>query len=442
MKAAIKKSLVLVIVVGLALAANSGIAQDADFDYSVSFSDQELEDLLAPIALYPDPLLAQMLPAATYPQDIEDANAWLNSGGNLSDIDYQNWDESVNAVARYPDVLRMMADNMDWTANLGDAFLNQSEEVAKAIQQLRLKAQQLGNLAGNEKQEVIDDAGAIAIIPAQPQYIYVPVYDPLIVYVQRARPYRPFIVFGAPFVVGGWLIMDFDWHHRHVIYHGWNRHGWVNHVRPYVHITNVYVNKSRPLIRETWRHDSSRVGPSRYLAAHPSGPNANRHARTGEVRGRGVPPKPLGRMFTPQRDARIFSDRGRESRGIVNQAPPLRTSSVTPSPTIPRPHPGERRVMPSVIPQRPPVPAPRVKPVQPPVATTPPVTPPQVKSSPHQERVNRDAGQHRTSSETFGGYRSNSEAKALSARGQESRQKIGRMQHSNAHYEPVKAGYP
>ena len=94
-------------------------------------TEQELDNLLAPIALYPDPLLAQMLPASTYPAEIADAADWLNSGGSISGIDWQNWDESVKAIAHYPNILKMMADNMDWTADLGDAFLNQPEDVAR-----------------------------------------------------------------------------------------------------------------------------------------------------------------------------------------------------------------------------------------------------------------------------------------------------------------------
>ena len=233
-------------------------------------SDQELDNLLAPIALYPDPLLAQMLPASTYPAEIADAEAWLNSGGTMSSIDEQDWDESVKAIAHYPSILKMMAGNMDWTADLGDAFLNQPEEVTRSIQRLRWQAREAGNLESTSQQTVVIAGDYIEIIPTQPKYIYVPEYDPSVVYIQGWAPGRsPFITFGLGLVIGGWLSMDFDWGNHHVIYHGWNRPGWVNNARSHVRIENVYVNKSRPYIRQTWRHDVSHGSPERYQALQP-----------------------------------------------------------------------------------------------------------------------------------------------------------------------------
>src|SRR5450756_1938764 len=103
-------------------------AESADYQPN-SVAPQELDNLLAPIALYPDPLLAQILPAATYPTEVSEAAAWLQSGGRPDDIDAQNWDENVKAIAHYPDVLYMMSGNIDWTADLGDAFLNKPDAV-------------------------------------------------------------------------------------------------------------------------------------------------------------------------------------------------------------------------------------------------------------------------------------------------------------------------
>ena len=116
-----------------------------------AFSDQEIDNLTAQIALYPDPLLAVMLPASTYPAEIADADDWLKRGGTASDIAGQNWDESVKAIAYYPDVLSMMAGNLDWVADLGDAFLNQPEDVTRSIQRLRWQAKDEGNLESNDK---------------------------------------------------------------------------------------------------------------------------------------------------------------------------------------------------------------------------------------------------------------------------------------------------
>ena len=125
-----------------------GAARSSSAAYSLT--GQELDDLLAPIALYQDPMLAQMLPASTYPEDIADAADWLRGGGDPSLIDEQDWDENVLAIAHYPDVLYMMADNLDWTASVGDAFLNQPDDVTDSIQRLRWEAQRLGNLVSND----------------------------------------------------------------------------------------------------------------------------------------------------------------------------------------------------------------------------------------------------------------------------------------------------
>jgi hypothetical protein len=439
MKNAYRKGfLVTFILCLLAFFSIEAWADEQSLTYSVSFTDQELDDLLAPIALYPDPLLAQMLPASTYPQEILDTHAWLDRGGNISYIDDQNWDESVKAIARYPDVLKMMADNMDWTANLGDAFLNQPEDVTRSIQRLRRQARDMGNLVSNNEQVVNIEEGNIQIIPSQPQYIYVPVYDPVVVYVRRpVYGIPPFIIFGPPLILGGWMIMDFDWGHRQVIYHGWNRPGWVNHARPHVHVNNVYINKSRPFLRERWRHDASHGDPARYLASRPSGPNTVTHARTGEIRGKtSTQPRPAGRMFGPTGDAHAYSNRGRESRGTVNQQPMPPAPSITQRPTIPSPSTRERRVMPAPgVSQRPTVPSPstserRVIPA--PTAAPRPATPTSQGSSglsrpgPIRESV-PPAGRP---SSAFGGYRGSDETRTQSIRGQASRQSGAEMRPS------------
>ena len=169
-----------------------------DLTYSVSFTDQELDNLLAPIALYPDPLLAQMLPASTYPTEVADAEAWLNSGGDVSRALMSRIGTSPSGqLPTIPDILQMMAGNMDWTANVGDAFLNQPEDVTNSIQRLRWRARAVGNLVSNAEQSVIIDGDYIQIVPAQPQYIYVPQYDTSVVYVQApTMGVPPFITFG------------------------------------------------------------------------------------------------------------------------------------------------------------------------------------------------------------------------------------------------------
>jgi hypothetical protein len=436
------KGFLLVVVVCLpAFLSIQALAEDPDLTYSLSFTDQELDDLLAPIALYPDPLLAQMLPASSYPTEVADAAAWLNSGGDVSSIDEQIWDEAVKAIVRYPNILQMMAENMDWTANLGDAFLNQPEDVANSIQRLRWRARAVGNLVSNNEQSVIIEGDYIQIVPAQPQYVYVPQYDSSVVYVEAPAPSTPpFITFGFGLAIGDWLSMDFDWGHHHVIYHGWDRSGWVNHARPYVHVRNVYINRSRPSINQTWRHDSSHGDPARYLASRPSGPKADRYMRTGEARGRtAMQLRPPGGTFGPRGDTHTYSNRGRESRGIVSQQPAPLNVGISPRPTVPTPtigrqRPtlppsgiGEQRTMPTPrVSQRPAIPAPGIseRPI--------PVTP-RVSSSPSDQpgAARREGLQPgRTPSVTFGGYRGADEARGQSLRGQASRQSTERVRPS------------
>ncbi len=384
------------------------------------YTNQELDDLLAPIALYPDPLLAQMLPASTYPSEIADAEASLNNGGTLSDIDGQNWDESVKAIAHYPDILKMMAGNMDWTADVGDAFLNQPEAVASSIQRLRMQAREAGNLESTPQQEIVIESDYIEIIPAQPSYIYIPQYDPSVIYIQRWTPDSlPFMTFGLGLVIGGWLTLDFDWDHHHIIYHGWNRPGWVNHARPHVRIKNLYVQRSRPDINQKWNHDASHGGPERYRASHPgSNTGIGRNVGIHEIRGNTTPqPKLLPRVFGPKGDTKSFSNRGKESRGVV----------LTPSTKLPQ-DPGKAPIKPAGdIRKQPSSPDQRFgkqplalpqglgkQPSSPVQGVGKTFSPPR----PVPERLQPA----RTPSVTFGGYREDKEAKSQSTRGQTSRQ--------------------
>jgi Protein of unknown function (DUF3300) len=179
-------------------------------------SGADLDQMLGPIALYPDPLIAQLLPAATLPPEIVLADRYVNGGGDPNLIDQQPWDPSVKALARYPAVLKWMDDNLAWTTALGQAFLYQQQDVMDSIQRLRAQAQALGNLPSTPQETVITDNGAIEIVPANPQVMYVPVYQPQVVYYQR--PYgSPFISFGVGLAVGLWLNHDFDWHNHHLV---------------------------------------------------------------------------------------------------------------------------------------------------------------------------------------------------------------------------------
>jgi hypothetical protein len=190
-----------------------------------SLSDPQLDQLLGPIALYPDPLIAQILPASTLPTQIVLADRYVIGGGDPNQIDQQPWDPSVQALARYPNVLKWMDDNLNWTTQLGQAFLYQQQDVMNSIQRLRASAYNLGNLQSSPQQQVINDDGDIEIVPVDTQVIYVPVYQPDQVYYQT--PYgSPFITFGIGWPIGIWLDCDFDWRNHNIIV--WNH----DHPRP------------------------------------------------------------------------------------------------------------------------------------------------------------------------------------------------------------------
>jgi hypothetical protein len=211
-----------------------------------AFSGEQLDNLLAPIALYPDPLLAQVLLAATFPDQIDEASRFLRGAADPNYIDSQPWDVSVKAVARYPTVLDMMADKLDWTTAVGQAYVNQSTAVTESVQRLRAEARAAGNLVSTPQQEVAVSGGYIEIYPAQPRFIYVPVYDPEVVYFRRPGFFAGAVIsFGRGFAIGAWLNHDFDWGSHRVYYHGWDRGPvWVRRSRPFVHVTNVYVNNN------------------------------------------------------------------------------------------------------------------------------------------------------------------------------------------------------
>ncbi len=228
-------------------------AQAQQESSSELFSPDQLDNLLAPIALYPDPLLAQILLAATFVDQVDEASRWLRASNNANAIDAQPWDVSVKAVAHYPTVLYMMSDQLDWTTSVGQAYVYHSTDVMTSIQRLRAQAYSLGNLVTTEQQEVGIDAGMIEILPAQPQYIYVPTYDPNIIYYGPAGYFgfypATIIYFGPPFFIGGWLNHACDWHRHRIYYHGWRGAGWIARSRPIIHINNVYINSGLANVR-------------------------------------------------------------------------------------------------------------------------------------------------------------------------------------------------
>jgi hypothetical protein len=175
------------------------------------YTAEQLDQMVGPIALYPDPLVALLLPASTVPSDIGAAAQYLASGADPSQVDSQPWDQSVKGLAHYPDVLNWMNANLDWTQALGAAFAMQPADVMKSIQQMRARAVAAGTLVNTPQQQVDDEGDDIRIVPAQPDTIYVPQYDADDVYDVPEGDQGPFLTFDAGYPVGPWLGFECDW---------------------------------------------------------------------------------------------------------------------------------------------------------------------------------------------------------------------------------------
>jgi Protein of unknown function (DUF3300) len=213
-------------------------------------SSQQLGQLVAPIALYPDALVAQVLAASTYPAQIVEADRWMQQNSSLKGdalakaVDQQPWDDSVKALAQFPTVLEMMDKNLSWTSSLGEAYGTNQAAVMDAVQQMRQKAQQAGNLKSTPQQTVTSQGQTIVIEPANPEVVYVPEYDPWLIYGAPIGFYPgwvgfpglfvggPGLFFGVGFGIGAFGGFGWGWHHwapdwrGHYV--GFNHRPWVS----------------------------------------------------------------------------------------------------------------------------------------------------------------------------------------------------------------------
>jgi hypothetical protein len=211
------------------------------------FKAEELDQMLAPIALYPDSLLAQILVAATYPEQVTAASRWASENGNLKGerlnaaLDKQKWDLSVKALVPFPDVLAMMSERPEWTQKLGETFMSQQDDVMDAVQRLRARAHEQGNLNTTSQQKVLVQEEIIRIEPVNTQVVYMPIYDPVVVYGTWAYPaYPPYpayypsgavVASGAMGFTAG-VAVGTAWSN------GWGHWDWHNHD------VNVNVNRN------------------------------------------------------------------------------------------------------------------------------------------------------------------------------------------------------
>ena len=328
---------------------------------------QQLDDQVAPIALYPDPLVAQVLAAATYPLEIVEANRWLQAnpglkGTALTDAaQNHSWDPSVQALVVFPSVLAMLDRNLTWTVGLGNAFLAQPQDVMDAIQRQRQRALSAGALASNQQQFVQQTTEAertvIEILPAQPEMIYVPVYDPVVIWgAPFYHPWPPFWYPPRPLGVvsavgfGGFFFgvtVAESFHH----WGGWTGWGWGVgwHQHTVVVNNSFYVRNNYRLpsnyIRSgpsAWSHDPAHRGglayPSRGVAGRVGAPAARIPPRPPRPEGEGMiitrpspEPRRGGEGMVITRPSPGEPRRGGEGPGITRS-----------SPAEPRPAPGVR----------------------------------------------------------------------------------------------------
>lgn len=219
----------------------------------VMLTADELDTLLGPIALYPDALIALILPAAAAPTDIVLAARYLQDFPNdLSQVENRAWDESVKSLTHYPEVLKWMDENLPWTKQVGEAFIAQPAEVMQSIQRLRARARTAGTLIDTPQQQVLAEPNVIRIVPAQRDVIYVPRYEPDVVFINRPVHYtHPLLTFGVGVRVGSWLASDCDWR-RHKVWMG-NRHrSWRGHDwrRPLVHVAPGFTRSLPAGVRQ------------------------------------------------------------------------------------------------------------------------------------------------------------------------------------------------
>ncbi len=190
---------------------------------TIQYAPGALEQLVAPIALYPDPLIALILPASTASTDVVLAARYLEQSGDPAQIEAQPWDPSVQSLAHYPELISWMSSNLAWTQALGQAYAAQPTAVMQAVQTMRAKALAAGNLQTTPQQQVVQTANVIEIVPVEPSVIYVPYYDWNVVYEPVPVWSYPLVSFRLCYPIGPWLSFGCDWRDHRIVAGGWHR---------------------------------------------------------------------------------------------------------------------------------------------------------------------------------------------------------------------------
>jgi len=268
--------------------------KNATPEASPKIPNDQLDSLVAPIALYPDPLLAQILVASTYPLEVIQLQQWLDRNKGLKDqalvdaVEKENWDPSVQALAPLPDVVKILSENIKWTTDLGNAFLAQQNDTMDAVQRMRAKAKNNGQLKSTEQQtvetKVVENKTVVVVQPANPDVVYVPTYDPVVVYGAPVYPYPPmyyppgYYAAGMAVSFGVGLAIGYAWGHNNWGYGcGWGGNNTIN-----INNNNNFINNNnlknpnnpnnpnRPSNKtggkgsNNWQHDGQHRGGTPY----------------------------------------------------------------------------------------------------------------------------------------------------------------------------------
>lgn len=305
-------------------------------------SPRELDALLAPIALYPDQLLAPILMAATYPHDVEAAAQWasrpmnaaLRGDGIAFAVEPFPWDPSVKTLAQFPDVLRMLNDEWDWMVRVGNAFYLQESDVMDAVQRLRHQAYAMGTLRSTDLQRVRFEGGAVIIDMIDPGSVYIPAYDPVRVYGYWSYPDFPPYYFRRPVTVTRYVVVPALW--------GWSSWEWHNHRIRVDRPRYSYFHRSSPwrFNDNTWRHDPRRGREANFRRDDPRDDwrgndrrvdnnwrDDNRRDDQRERRNNGDRPR-----FNGGGEGRPFQPRERQAYAGPQLTPPAPVAPIAPMP--------------------------------------------------------------------------------------------------------------
>jgi uncharacterized membrane protein YgcG len=318
-------------------------AQDAQAPPHAQQTPEQLQRLVAPIALYPDSLVAQILAASTFPEQVVEANRWVQANPDLKGdalgqaVDQQPWDPSVKALAAFPSVLGNMDKNLSWTSSLGDAYYNQQQDVMDAVQVMRRKAQDAGALKDPQHEVIKQDGPNIEIEPAEPDVVYVPAYDPWLIYGYPIvawpgwYPYPgiwfggPYFSFGIGFGIGwfggfgwGWGHWGFDWHNRYAVYGGGR---YYSHSRTFYNRNTYYRGGGEQGVERNVEHGGAYGGAHGEAFNRPGATakpfEGNRDAARGFAQPRGESGVHSGAFsgYDHGGETRTYSSRGSASMG-------------------------------------------------------------------------------------------------------------------------------